>query len=90
MYSLACINLSSEAHASMPSVRHSIRFSRCRGARPLACASLRRKKELYQRSASRVKENLEEIFRPVFRGARGLSGPPASRPPCDQGLRGWS
>ena len=33
MYSLACINLSSEAHARMPSVRHSIRFSRCRRAR---------------------------------------------------------
>ena len=35
MYSLACINLSSEAHHQMPSVRHSIRFSRCRRARAL-------------------------------------------------------
>ena len=81
MYSLACINLSSEAHTQMPSVRHSIRFSRCRGASPLARASLRRKKELYQHPALRVKENFEEIFRPVRGRPRALRLlAPRSRP----------
>ena len=72
MYSLACINLSSEAHTYMPSVRHSIRFSRCRGGLPLARASLRRKKELYQHPACRVKENFQEIFPTRCGGARAL------------------
>ena len=35
------------------------------GASPLARASLRRKKELYQHPACRVKENFKKFFRPV-------------------------
>ena len=89
MYSLACINLSSEAHHLMPSVRHSIRFSRCRGASPLARASLRRKKELYQHPALRVKENFKKFSDPLRR-RRCPAASRASLPPCEQGLRGWN
>ena len=59
------------------------------GLGPDARASLRRKKELYQHPACRVKENFQEIF-PTRCGGADAFRPRAPRvAPCGQGLRGW-
>ena len=60
------------------------------GPVPDARASLRRKKELYQHPACRVKENFQEIFPTRCGGAGALRARAPRVSPCEQGLRGWS
>ena len=60
------------------------------GLGPDARASLRRKKELYQHPACRVKENFQEIFPTRCGGAGALRARAPRVSPCEQGFRGWS
>ena len=79
MYSLACINLSSEAHARMPSVRHSIRFSRCRRARARRSRLVAAQERTIPASRMPCQGKFPRNFSDPLRRRRCPAGPRASR-----------